>query len=106
MGESPVGTDLGRVVIVLVVVCVVAGLPVLYLVDRVVKAHARARRLRRMSRRLAAATARAEKQQERRENEARASVALTSVIPAIKRPPLSMPEEPGNPEDALPHLGQ
>ena len=63
-----------------------------YAADRVVQARVRARRLRRMTERLAAATARAEEQQVARAAEAAASAALTSVLPAIKRPPLSLPE--------------
>ena len=63
-----------------------------YAADRVVQARVRARRLRRMTERLAAATARAEEQQVARAAEAEASAALTSVLPAIKRPPLSLPE--------------
>jgi hypothetical protein len=45
-----------------------------------------------MSERLAAAAARAEEQQTARAAEATASAALTSVLPAIKRPPLTLPE--------------
>ena len=62
-----------------------------YAADRVVQARVRARRLRRMTERLAAATARAEEQQVARAAEAEASAALTSVLPAIKRPPLTLP---------------
>jgi outer membrane murein-binding lipoprotein Lpp len=64
---------------------------VLYAADRIVKARAQVRRLRSMSDRLAAATARAEEQQERRQAAARASQELTSVLPAIQRPPLTVP---------------
>ena len=64
---------------------------VLYAADRALKARAQVRRLRSMSDRLAAATARAEEQHERRRAAAQASRALTSVIPAIKRPPLTVP---------------
>ena len=63
-----------------------------YAADRVVQARVRARRLRRMTERLAAATARTEEQQVARAAEAEASAALTSVLPAIKRPPLTLPE--------------
>ena len=62
-----------------------------YAADRVLQARVRARRLRRMTERLAAATARAEEQQVARAAEAEASAALTSVLPAIKRPPLTLP---------------
>src|SRR2546430_17577588 len=64
---------------------------VLYAADRALKARAQVRRLRSMSDRLAAATARAEQQEERRQAVARASEQLTSVLPAIKRPPLTGP---------------
>jgi hypothetical protein len=70
---------------------VVVLLVVLYLAERVIKARSRARRLQSMSDRLVAATARVDQQQEERRTEARASAALTSVMPAIKRPPLSLP---------------
>ncbi len=63
----------------------------LYTADRVLKARVQARRLRRMSERLAAAAARAEEQQAEREAAAAASAALTSVMPAINRPPLTLP---------------
>jgi hypothetical protein len=49
-----------------------------------------------MSERLDAVTVRADKQHERKQQVARASAELTSVMPAISRPPLSLPdEEPG-----------
>jgi type II secretory pathway pseudopilin PulG len=64
---------------------IVAAL-LLYLVDRVIKARIQARRLRTMTERLAAATARAEEQQARRQAAVAASGALTSVVPAIKHP--------------------
>jgi hypothetical protein len=44
-----------------------------------------------MKARLAAAARRAEQQQEQRQSAASASVALTSLMPAIKRPPLTTP---------------
>jgi type II secretory pathway pseudopilin PulG len=62
--------------------------------DLVLRARARARRLRVMGERLAAATARAEQQHQRRQAAAHASRELTSVIPAIKRPPLTVPGVP------------
>jgi len=64
---------------------------VLYAADRALKARAQVRRLRSMSDRLAAATTRAEQQEEQRQAAARASEELTSVLPAIKRPPLTVP---------------
>jgi hypothetical protein len=66
-------------------------LPVLYLAERVIKARSRARRLQSMSDRLVAVAARVDHQQEELRAEARASTELTSVMPAIKRPPLSLP---------------
>jgi hypothetical protein len=60
---------------------------VLYAADLLWKARARALRVRRMSARLAAAAARAERQHEQRQSAAEASAALTSVVPAITRPP-------------------
>jgi hypothetical protein len=64
---------------------------VLYTVDRIVKARTQVRRLRSMSERLAAATARAGEQHEQRQAAERASDELTSVLPAIQRPPLTVP---------------
>ena len=75
----------------LVIGGVVGAVLVLYAADRVLKTRAQVRRLRSMSDRLAAATARAEEQEEQRQVAARASEQLTSVLPAIKRPPLSVP---------------
>ena len=77
----------------LLIVCVVVVVPALYAADRIIKAQSRAHRLRTMSERLDAATVRAEKQHERRQQVARASAELTSVMPAISRPPLSLPDE-------------
>jgi len=74
----------------LIVGCVSVAL-VLYAADRAVKARAQARRLRAMTGRLAAATARADEEQEQRQAADQASAALTSVMPAIKRPPLTGP---------------
>jgi hypothetical protein len=83
-------------VFLLLIVCVVAAVPGLYAADRIIKAQARARRLAAMSERLTAATHRAEEQHERRQEVARASAELTSVMPAISRPPLSLPDaDPG-----------
>jgi hypothetical protein len=81
-------------VVDLLVVVVVVAIPVLYGIDRFIKARAQTRRLRNMNDRLAAATARADKQQEKKQAVARASAELTSVMPAIKRPPLALPDEP------------
>jgi hypothetical protein len=52
--------------------------------------------MRTMSERLDAVTMRADKKHQRQQQVARASADLTSVMPAISRPPLSLPdEEPG-----------
>jgi hypothetical protein len=77
----------------LVVLGVIAAVFGLYAADRVIKARVQTRRVRRMSKRLAAVTARAEEQQVRREAAGVASAALTSVVPAIKHPSLGVPGE-------------
>jgi hypothetical protein len=77
-------------VFALLIVGVVVAVPVLYAADRIIKAQARARRVRTMSERLTAATARADKQHE----VAEASAELTSLMPAISRPPLTLPDQP------------
>ena len=71
-----------------------AALLALFTADRAVKALARVRRRRTMSARLAAAAVRAEEQQQRQQDSVQASKALTSVIPAIQRPPLTIPGVP------------
>ena len=78
---------------------------VLYAADRIVKARAQVRRLRSMSERLATATARAEEQHQQRQAKERAGQALTSVLPAIKRPPLTVPGMRGH-GVARPRTGQ
>jgi hypothetical protein len=47
-----------------------------------------------MTNRLDAATVRAERQQEKRQASEQASAALTSVMPAIERPPLTLADTP------------
>jgi hypothetical protein len=84
----------------LLIVGVVVAVPVLYAADRIMKARAQGRRLRNMTERLTAATARTDEQQERRQEVAKASAALTSVMPAIKRPPLTLPGETADRETA------
>jgi hypothetical protein len=74
-------------VIALLIGGFIGAMIVLYAADLIIKARARARRVRRMSERLDAATVRADKQQEHRQAAAQASGALTSVLPAITRPP-------------------
>ena len=68
----------------------------LYGVDRAIKARAQVRRLRTMTDRLDAATVRADKQQQKRQAAERAGAALTSVMPAIERPPLTLPGTPSH----------
>ena len=63
----------------------------LYLADRAVKARIRARRLHRMTRRLAAAATRSEQQQAQRQAADAASAELTTYLPAINRSPLTRP---------------
>jgi len=65
-----------------------------YVADRVLKARSQARKMRAMRDRLAAATARAEVRHEQRAAAAQAGAALTSVMPAIERPPLTLPGVP------------
>jgi type II secretory pathway pseudopilin PulG len=81
-------------VAVLLIAGFAGAIAVLYAADLVLRARARARRRRAMSERLATATARAEEQHQRRQAAAHASRDLTAVIPAIKRPPLSVPGGP------------
>ena len=75
----------------LLIVGVVVTVILLYLADRAIKARAQARRLRELNERLDAAAARVDERQAERRAAARASDALTNVMPAIKRPPLSLP---------------
>jgi hypothetical protein len=75
----------------LLIAAMVAAMILLYATDRILKALARVRRYRVMSERLDAVAARSEVQQEQRKTAAAASTALTSVMPAINRPPLTLP---------------
>ena len=84
------------------IAAIIAAMILLYATDRVLKAFTRARRYRAMSERLDAATARTEVQQEQRKTAAAASAALTSVMPAINRPPLTIPGLTGQPQRATP----
>ncbi len=76
---------------VLLLIGFVGAVLVLYAAERFLKARRRGLQLRSMSDRLDAATRRAEQQHERREAAAEASAALTSFMPAIKGPPLTVP---------------
>jgi len=76
----------------LVILGVIAAIVLLYAADRAVQARVRARRLRSMSERLAAAAVRAEEQQAKRQAADAASAELTSVMPAINlRLPAKLP---------------
>jgi len=98
---------------VLLMLGVVSAVIVLYVGERLLKARARIRRRQAMGERLDAAARRAERQQEKRQAVATASEALTSYLPAINQPPLSVPgtdrPQPGR-EHAGPqrrlHLGR
>jgi hypothetical protein len=78
----------------LLIVGVVVVVIALYLADRFIKARAQARRLREMNDRLAGVAARVDEQQAEKQAAARASAELTNVMPAINRPPLSLPGVP------------
>ena len=83
----------------LVVVVVVAAL-VLYAVDRARKLRARARQMAGMNDRLEAAAEKIDEEQRRKRARVRASAELTSVMPAIKRPPLTIPGIAGHGPEA------
>jgi hypothetical protein len=80
--------------VVLLVLSFVGVVIVAYAVDRVWKARAQVRRLHNMNDRLTAATARADEQHEERAAEAEKSAELTAFMPAINRPPSSLPGMP------------
>jgi hypothetical protein len=101
----------------LLIAAIIAAMILLYATDRILKSLARARWYRAMSDRLDAAAARTEEQQEQRKRAAAASAALTSVMPAIKRPPLTIPgmtrrsqphpaDRPGRPGEKQAHAGE
>src|ERR1700720_1508785 len=79
----------------LLILVVVAGLVLLYAADRARKLRARARRMGAMNDRLDAAAAKVDEQQERKQARVRGSGETTSVLPAIKPPPLTLPGVPG-----------
>jgi NADH:ubiquinone reductase (H+-translocating) len=80
----------------LLILVVIAGVVLLYAVDRVRKLRARARQMSGMNERLDVAAAKVDAQQERKQARFRASAELTSVMPAIGRPPLTLPGVPGS----------
>jgi hypothetical protein len=76
----------------LLILVVVAGVVLLlYAADRARNLRARARQMSAMNERLDVAAAKVDEQQERKQARVRASAELTSVLPAIKRPPLTLP---------------
>jgi type II secretory pathway pseudopilin PulG len=86
----------------LLILVVIVGVVLLYAADRARKLRARARQMSGMNERLDVAAAKVDEQQERQQARVRASAELTSVLPAIKRPPLTLPGVPGpaaEPED-------
>ena len=91
----------------LIVVVVVAAL-VLYAVDRARKLRARARQMAGMNDRLEAAADKIDEEQRRKRARVTASAELTSVMPAIKRPPLTIPGMAGHgaDEEAVPAAGK
>jgi hypothetical protein len=78
----------------LILVGIVGLVLVLWAADRLYKAHVAARRRRMMTSRLTAATERADRQQDERHADAQAGAALTSFMPAIKHPSLTVPGVP------------
>jgi hypothetical protein len=76
---------------VLLLVGVVSAVFVLYVGERLLKARARGLRRQVMSDRLVAAASKAERQHQKRQAARKASEALTSFMPAINQPPLSVP---------------
>jgi Sec-independent protein translocase protein TatA len=83
---------MAELLIVVVVVVVVLG----YAADRARKLRARARQLSGMNDRLDVAAAKVDEEQQRRRARTMASAELTSVMPAIKRPPLTIPGMAGH----------
>lgn len=80
----------------LLILVVIAGVVLLYAADRARKLRARARRMGAMNDRLDVAAAKVDEQQERKQARVKASAELTSVLPAIRRPPLTLPGVPGS----------
>jgi Sec-independent protein translocase protein TatA len=79
----------------LLIVVVAAVVLLLYGADRARKLRARARQMSAMNDRLDAAVAKVDQEQQKKRARVRASAELTSVLPAIKRPPLTLPGMPG-----------
>lgn len=83
----------------------IGAMIVLYAADLIMKARSRARRVRRMSERLAAVTVRAEKQQEQQQAAVQASKELTSFLPAINCPPGDPAHRSARPRTGREHTG-
>ena len=90
----------------LLILVVIAGVVLLYAADRARKLRARARQMSAMNERLDVAAAKVDEQQERKQARVRASAELTSVLPAIKRPPLTLPGVRGGPPSRRTSLRQ
>src|SRR5882757_419926 len=83
---------MAELLIVVVVVVVLLG----YAADRARKLRVRARQLSGMNDRLDVAAAKVDEEQQQRRARVTASAELTSVMPAIKRPPLTIPGMAGH----------
>jgi hypothetical protein len=86
----------------LLIVVVVVVLLLMYAADRARKLRVRARQLSGMNDRLDAAVAKVDEEQQQKRAVVRASAELTSVMPAIKRPPLTIPGMAGHGDAAEP----
>ena len=84
----------------LLIVLIVAAALLGYAADRARKLRARARQMAGMNDRLAVAAAKIDEEQHRKRARVRASAELTSVMPAIKRPPLTIPGMGGHGPEA------
>ena len=84
----------------LLIVLIVAAALLGYAADRARKLRARARQMAGMNDRLDAAAAKIDEEQHRKRARVRASAELTSVMPAIKRPPLTIPGMSGHGPEA------
>jgi hypothetical protein len=83
----------------LLIVVVVVVVLLMYVADRVRKLRTRARQMAGMNDRLDAAAEKVDKEQRQKRAVVRASAELTSVMPAIKRPPLTIPGLAGHAAD-------
>lgn len=92
----------------LLIVIVAVVVLLLYAADRARKLRVRARQMSAMNDRLDVAAAKVDAQQQKKRAVVRASAELTSVLPAIKRPPLTIPGMAGHgdhPEEGVPEEG-